>query len=98
MLYYPHEKLKRQERQWRRRAPGRPEVVRARGQGKPLVRAHEMREEGLRGLHGRHGAAATGAQFIGGKWYFFWPDKDPNECMLCVADESGAMVPWNVPE
>lgn len=45
-----------------------------------------------------NGAAATGAQFIDGKWYFFWPDKDPNECMLCVADESGAMVPWNVPE
>ena len=57
MQYYPHEKFKRQER--RRRAPGRPALVRARGQGKPLVRAHGMREEGLHGLHGRHGASGV---------------------------------------
>ena len=42
------------------------------------------------------GAAATGAKFIDGKWYFFWPDKDKNECMLCITDSTGAQVVWTL--
>ena len=42
------------------------------------------------------GAAATGAKFIDGKWYFFWPDKDRNECMLCITDSTGAQVVWTL--
>lgn len=45
------------------------------------------------------GAAATGAKFIDGRWYFFWPDKDQNECMLCITDPydetGGAQHIWN---
>lgn len=42
------------------------------------------------------GAAATGAKFIDGRWYFFWPDKDQNECMECLTDSTGAMVVWSL--
>lgn len=42
------------------------------------------------------GAAATGAKFIDGRWYFFWPDKDQNECMLCLTDSTGAQVVWSL--
>ena len=44
------------------------------------------------------GAAATDSRFIDGRWYFFWPDRDANECMLCITDETGALVPWTLSE
>lgn len=44
------------------------------------------------------GAAATDSRFIDGRWYFFWPDRDANECMLCITDETGAQVPWTLSE
>ena len=44
------------------------------------------------------GSAAADARFIDGRWYFFWPDLDANECMLCITDDSGALVPWSLTE
>ena len=44
------------------------------------------------------GSAAADARFIDGRWYFFWPDRDANECMLCITDDFGALVPWSLTE
>ena len=44
------------------------------------------------------GSAATGSRFIDGKWWFFWPDRDSNECMLCITDSTGALVVWSLTE
>ena len=44
------------------------------------------------------GEAATGEKYIDGRWYFFWPDKDLNECMQCLTDENGGMVIRNIEE
>ena len=42
------------------------------------------------------GAAATGEKFVDGHWWFFWPDRDQNECMLCITDDKGALLPWTL--
>ena len=42
------------------------------------------------------GEAVVGANFIDGRWWFFWPDRDQDECKLCITDETGALIPWDV--
>ena len=41
------------------------------------------------------GEAVTGSKFLDGKWYFFWPDKDLEECMMCITDENGVHTVWS---